>query len=152
MDMVGERELAWKAYERTRLMSKGFWSDPKICEAIDAHCQQRQGALGLGEMQPHGLKTQFDADLAKGLAYQKAQAEFEAQRTAEGIALDDPQFYAPFFAKEGRISSKIGVADYVKLPRWRMSAPRVLPALCFYAGLGSLVGLGIVGLKRRRAA
>ena len=23
---LGERELAWKAYERTRLMSKGFWS------------------------------------------------------------------------------------------------------------------------------
>jgi len=149
MGRVGERDLAWKAYERTRQMSAGFWSDPAICKAIDEHCAARQLALGVGEPTASRLKEQFDKDLAAGLAYQKAQADFEAARIVEGIALDDPTFYVPFFAKAGRISSKVGTADLVKTPRWRFSLPRVLPAVLFYGGLGSLVGLLIVRMKRR---
>jgi hypothetical protein len=150
MARVGEPDLAWKAFERTRRMSAGFWSDKNICEAIDKHCIKRQDEL-VGEGGYGKLMREFDENLAKGTAYQTAQAEFEAARIQEGIALDDPKFYMPFFAKEGRISSKLGSADYVKTPAWRFSPLRVLPALCFYAGVGSVLGMLIVSLRPKRA-
>lgn len=150
MARVGEPEPAWKAFMRTRKMSSGFWSDPKICEAIDKHCQKRQLEM-VSELSFDRLTKEFDENLAKGLAYQKAQADFEAARIQEGIALDDPQFYMPFFSKEGRISSKLGAADFVKTPAWRFTPLRVLPAVCFYGGLGSVLGMLIVWLKPKRA-
>ncbi|HYE18449.1 MAG TPA: hypothetical protein VEA69_08390 [Tepidisphaeraceae bacterium] len=114
MSCVGQRYIAWAAYERTaRLLQKAPF-DEKTRQALDEHIGRRQSMLagGMSRTDSEDLRRGFDADLKAGLDYQAAYQQYEADRIAAGASIDDPKFYDAFLAKHGEIATPPGLADF----------------------------------------
>jgi hypothetical protein len=140
---VGQRYIAWTAFERAALMAGGIWPDAKIQEGILAHCRRRQ--KGIEEQLPARevveLRPRFEKELAFGQRYQKAYQGYEAATIAQGLSIDDPRFYDgfDFEARLGPIASPIGDEDRFVVER-RPSWPRwSWPAVLFYSGLFAFI-------------
>ena len=113
MMRVGQRYLAWTAYERAGEMADRYWPDPKIQEKFVEHCRHRQ--FDIEEQLPSEnwkeRRQQFQDELAFGLRYQSAYQEYEAKRIKEGASIDDPHFYDAFHAEHGSVASPVGPED-----------------------------------------
>src|SRR5262249_39824706 len=71
---IGQRYLAWYAFERSALLKDGIWPDPDIRHKFEAQCRKRQAAI---ERQLPGENWQarrgeFQEKLAEGQRYQQA--------------------------------------------------------------------------------
>jgi hypothetical protein len=110
---VGQRYLAWAAYERASRMADRYWPDASIRKQFVAHCRKRQALLeaGMPEDERSRLQTAFESDLDVGRRYQHASQQYEADRIAAGASLDDPHFYDAFHAAHGSIASRVGPED-----------------------------------------
>lgn len=146
MIRVGQRHIAWSAYERTRRLLDGF-PDPKAAAQLIEHCQQRQSTIesALPADERLQLRPAFDADLKAGLDYQAAYQAYEATKLAAGASVDDPDFYNDFLARNGDIASDPGHADEVM---WRDSTPSQSLPLALLGG--GLLGLPTALATRRR--
>jgi hypothetical protein len=141
---VGQRYIAWCAYERAVLVSAGIGSE-EIRKAFVEHCRKRQqqieAQLPPGEVS--WIRPQFEKELAFGQRYQQAYQKYEEDRIREGASLDDPTFYDAFQAREGPIASPVGEADFFvtnSTGQLRVSWPVVI----LFAGIGaSLMGVCI---------
>jgi hypothetical protein len=113
MSRVGQRHIAWSAYERTIRLLDGF-SNKKTAKQLLEHCKLRQEQLEANmDVGPDRLRAAFDADLKAGLDHQSAYQAYEAKRLAEGASIDDPHFYDAFLSQHGDIASPTGHADEV---------------------------------------
>lgn len=157
---VGERHLAWSAFERAGLMAKFTWPDPLLQQRFKEHCRRRQAAieatLPAGEI--GALRPAFDAELALGLAYQKAYQQYEEQSIASfnpkgnpkeaGKSIEDPHFYDDFHAHHKSIASPASDADSFHTSKWWMPSWSVVMALLL-AGVFALVAAGWLPRDRR---
>jgi hypothetical protein len=145
---VGQRHIAWSAYERTRHLLDGF-PDQKAAAQLIAHCQQRQSIIesALPADERRQLRPAFDADLKAGLDYQAAYQAYESGKLAGGASADDPGFYDDFLTRHGDIASDPGRADEVT---WRESTPSQSLPLALLGG--GLFGLPTALVVRRRRA
>jgi hypothetical protein len=151
MQRVGQRRIAWCAYERAARLAERFWPDRAIQEQFVEYCRARQSLLEAG-LREHAdsLRQHFEAELAFGLRYQEAQHRYEEERIKAGASLDEPHFYNAFHARHGNIASPPGGADVmvVDVP----SRFAELPGVVFVAGLfafGTALGLWSSGRRRR---
>ncbi len=111
---AGQRYIAWTAFERAATLPHNC---PGDAEAFLAHCRRRQSAIEatLPPAEPSGLKAAFDAELAHGLAQQKA----------EGEVTPTPPGDADWF--------HVGLSA---VPSWPVIAAVLAAGLfCLYAGL-----------------
>jgi hypothetical protein len=110
---VGQRYIAWCAYERAASMGGGVSKDPAVARRFVAHCRARQERIEkqLPPEEVEALRPRFEAELAFGQRYQAAYQEYEARRIREGASLDDPHFYDAFDAEHGPIASPPGPAE-----------------------------------------
>jgi hypothetical protein len=142
MMRVGQRYIAWCAYERAVTMKDRFWPDPVFCDCLAAHCRRRQ-ALIEGQLAPEEqarLRPRFQAELAHGLEYQKEYQEYEGRRLAEGASLDDPHFYDAFDSRHDPIASPVGEADRIRTERPIPPGPAdLLPPVVLGAGLCAFI-------------
>ncbi len=117
MMRVGQRHIAWAAYERAARLKDGFWPDPTIQKKFEERCRYLQQTIEIGAERPGKLSwvEQFDRDLNLGQAYQKAYQEYETKQLAYGASVDDPHFYDSFEASFGPIASKVGKEEMVFL-------------------------------------
>lgn len=83
---VGQRYIAWCAYERAAGMEERFWPDADVRRQFVAHCRTRQELIEkqLPEGERAELRPRFRAELAFGQRYQQAYQEYEARRIAGG--------------------------------------------------------------------
>jgi hypothetical protein len=111
---VGQRHIAWCAYERAVRLQDRFWPDAGLQERFVAHCRVRQQAIlnELSARERDELPRRFEQELAYGQRYQEAYQRYQEQRIAAGASLDDPHFYDDFHARHGRIASPPGGADF----------------------------------------
>jgi tetratricopeptide (TPR) repeat protein len=154
---VGQHELAWLAYRRALDTSQRFASDEETRKRFVAHCDARQTLLErriaessdeTAEAVRGRLEGGFQKNLTEGKAYQKAQAEYEEAQIKAGIAIDDPTFYDAFYNSHGSIATPVGNDGGVEFTaRGWSRAINAFPAIIFYAGMGSMIGLL---LSRRR--
>lgn len=150
MERIGKWESAWKAYERAANLSDRFWPRDDVREGLVDHCRKRQKQLAerIAAETPDGtaaavadrLRQETKRSLAHGQQFQKAMADFEADRIAEGIPLNSPQFYRPFFESHGEIASPVGDEDFASVAQ-QNPLRDVFPAATLYAGLGCILGL-----------
>jgi hypothetical protein len=143
---VGQRYIAWSAYERAGRLASLAWPEPQMQQQFAALCRKRQ-ALIEGQLPPETvakLRPAFEKELARGEDYQRAYQRYEEQQIAAGKSLEDPHFYDAFHADHGSIASPVGPEDQFAVER---HAPVIsVPAILLCAGLGTLIGSGIVCL------
>lgn len=131
---VGQRHIAWTAYERAFRLKEHYWPERRIQAGFGEHCRTRQKSIedSLPRENWPARRVQFDKDLAAGLSYQKAYQENETERLAAGTPVNDPQFYDAFDKQHGPIATPFGAEDKIIL---REKVIEVLPARLFVAGL-----------------
>jgi hypothetical protein len=157
MDSLGQREIAWNAYERTVEMADHFWSDPAIRDHVVAQCRKLQHDIansdGGSELQAweDRHRAAHISELAWGVAYQKAYEDFEASRIAAGIGLDDPDFYKPFFQSRPSIASDPRLADDIRVRHYQaISFGDFFPCLVLGAGIFTALAVRFPNMAHQR--
>jgi hypothetical protein len=117
MMRVGQRRIAWCAYERAVRLADRFWPDREIQKRLVEHCRKRQSVIEeqFPDQERNQLRPQFDAELEYGLRYQKSYQAYEEDRIAEGRSIDDAHFYDAFFEGRDPIATPVGDADWVEM-------------------------------------
>jgi len=127
---VGQRYIAWSAFERASRLAGRFWPDPELQQFLRDHCRRRQAEIETTltyrpEAKPRnqpwqqvsppptpaevaGLRASFDAELAYGEGYQRDYQAFEAAKIAEGASVDDEHLFDEFLAARPPIASPVG--------------------------------------------
>jgi hypothetical protein len=132
---VGQRYVAWCAYERAVHLADRFGPTPQIRTGFVEHCRRRQAVIEgeLPDAEREVLRPRFEAELAYGLRYQQDYDRYEANRIAQGASLDDPHFYDDFHAQHGPIASPVGEADQFLAENYFSHFP--LPYMVLSAGV-----------------
>src|SRR5262249_60813156 len=105
MMRVGQRHLAWSAYQRAIREAKRFSSDEAIRAKFIEHCKARQTAFGFSEADTKDMEAKFESELQIGQGYQQAYQKFEEDQIGAGKDLDDPHFYDAFHAQHGNFAT-----------------------------------------------
>jgi len=159
---VGQRSIAWSAFERASRLAERYSADPEIQGFLREHCRNRQRDIELTPDRKGGrsaaeLRAAFDAELAYGQGYQKDYQEFEAAKIAEGASILDADVFADWPRRGEPVASRSGDEERVKVvtraDQYRY-ASRVARAWgVFGAGVSAFVMAAFLELVRRfRAA
>ncbi|SIO28233.1 hypothetical protein SAMN05444166_3466 [Singulisphaera sp. GP187] len=147
---VGQRSIAWAAYERASRLSSRFWPDPALQQFLRDHCRKRQAQIeqtlsykpstspstssvrSTAWQQvspPHAgdtaadLRARFDAELNFGEAYQRRYQQYEESKIAAGVSILDEHFFDDFPPGRVPIASPVGPEEwYVGVPTARIEA------------------------------
>ncbi|MCA9058989.1 MAG: hypothetical protein KDA85_10835 [Planctomycetaceae bacterium] len=151
---VGQRYLAWNAYERAAQLAERYSPDPALQQFLLDHCRHRQQEIEVSVNQDRGgespdqhqeLTAAFNAELAFGQQWQAAYQAYETQRIEDGHAISEPDFFADFDAQHDAIASPIGNEErYVYVSRRRINdyAKRATrSATILGAGCGAILPL-----------
>jgi hypothetical protein len=131
---VGQRYIAWTAYERAARMADRICPNPTVQQFLRNHCRKRQiqieetllfqtpespDRIPWQHVSPPpdaetvaGLRAQFEAELAHGQGYQRAYQEYEAKKIAAGANIADERFFDEFHAGWEPIASPVGPEDW----------------------------------------
>jgi hypothetical protein len=143
---VGQRHVAWAAFERAYRLADRYWPDATTQAFLRAHCRARQADIektllhpapaddrsarqnvgrSLSPEEVAALRPRFEAELAHGEGYQRAYQEYEAAKLAAGVPLGDPHFFDAFHAGREPIASPVGPEEqFAWVPRGLMSGAR----------------------------
>jgi hypothetical protein len=113
MMRVGQRHLAWSAYQRAIREAGRFSANPEIRAKFIEHCKTRQKGFGFTDAEIEELEGRFDVELNTGQSYHRAYQKYEEDQIAAGKDIDDPHFYDVFNAQHGNIATPVGDADFL---------------------------------------
>lgn len=119
---VGQRRIAWAAFERASRMADRYWPDAAKPQFLRDHCAKRQkfieGTLPAGEVAE--MRPQFEAELAFGENYQREYQEYEAAKIAAGADIRDEHLFDEFHRGREPIATEPGPEEYLvtKLRDW----------------------------------
>ena len=116
---VGQRRIAWTAYERARLLVSKFWPKPEIQQALRDHCNHRQKEIEatLPADEVAALRPNFNDELAFGLNYQREYQDYEAAKIAAGADIADEQLFDQFHKTHEPIASPTGPEEWYVFER-----------------------------------
>ncbi len=145
---VGQRYIAWTAFERAYRMKKHYWPDQRIVDGFGAHCRARQKLIedSLPNEDWPAVAVKFDKELTFGQEYQKAYQAYEANRIGERTRTDDPNFYDAFDRNHGPIATRVGNEDRAFGKYTRQLPGDPLPGSLLFAGLFAFAAAGIMWL------
>jgi hypothetical protein len=147
---VGQRYIAWCAYERAAAMADRVWPDADIQREFVEHCRRRQQIIEqqLAPEEVNTLRPRFEAELAYGQRYQKDYQQYEAERIRAGKSLDDPHFYDDFNAAHEPIASPVGEEEkfVAEKDQFMPVMPVNWPLAVFGAGICACIGAAVVRL------
>jgi hypothetical protein len=114
---VGQRRIAWCAYERAAAMCDRISRGEGIARDFLAHCRARQEMIEkqLPAEEVDELRPRFQAELAFGQRYQHEYQQYEERRIGEGASIDDPHFYDAFDAEHGPIATTTGPEEEIEI-------------------------------------
>ena len=144
---VGQRRLAWAAFERAGRLADRFWPDPALVQGLRDHCRSRQAEIvstladrstRQGSQRqipwqqvspPHDgdspaqLRARFAAELRFGESYPARLQAYERTRIAAGASVLDPDFEVGFPAGPIPIASPVGPEEwFVGIPPAKLKA------------------------------
>lgn len=156
---VGQRFIAWTAYERAKELAERFSPDPQKQEFLREHCRKRQteieeSVLANGEaFDPEEQRRQYQDELAFGLTYQASYQRFEEQQIAAGVPVDAPDFYAGFEQTAPKIATTPGREELMRYVPYQARNEYIDNAVrnwgLFGGGLGAFV-TALLGYLIRR--
>ncbi len=140
---VGQRHIAWEAYQRALEMSGRFWPEEAVRKPLIEHCRARKKLIesSMSDRDVQKMKRRFRQELQHGRDWQNAYRAFEKKRIRQGVSINRDNFHKPFLEKHGKIASDPGDADWI---RFKVTDDVIIPwvGILFFAGLGGLfVGL-----------
>jgi hypothetical protein len=113
---VGQRYIAWTAYERAHMLADRYGWKPEHAAFLREHCHHRQEniekELKLSAESLINLRQRFKAELAYGQRYQKEYHEYEAKQIAAGANIFDEHFYDDFHKGREPIATPLGPAEW----------------------------------------
>ncbi len=172
---VGQRYIAWAAFERAGRLADRFWPDPIARQFLRDHCKKRQDQIETtflyrdpdASRQPAWqhvsppppkevvatLRARFDAELAYGEGFQRAYQDYEEKKIAAGVPITTAHFFDGFYAGRKPVASPVGPEEwFARVPRERIqaySARRARAWGLFGAGLAAM-GAALLFRKRGR--
>jgi hypothetical protein len=157
MIRVGQRHIAWCAYERAAALAGQFWPDPELERGLVEHCRRRQATIteSLPRNEVARLRPTFEAELAYGEQYQREYQEYEAEHIRGGVSIDDPHFYDDFHVHHESIVSAVGteesyLANLGALEADESRLMRDLSASVLFAGVVAFTGACLMRWEARR--
>jgi hypothetical protein len=125
---VGQRFIAWTAYERASRTADRFWPDPALQQFLRDHCRRMQEQIEKtlsGDESAASLRSRFDEELAHGEQYQQAYQRHEANEIAAGVSINDKHLFDAFHASHDPIASPVGPEEsLVHVPQEKMDEYR----------------------------
>jgi hypothetical protein len=120
---VGQRFIAWTAYERAAMMADRFWPDPAVQQFLRDHCRRKQEQIedSLRDSGPRAMETlselrpRFSEELAHGEQYQRDYQRYEAEKIAAGAKISDEHFFDAFHKGREAIASPVGAEEWIDL-------------------------------------
>jgi hypothetical protein len=137
---VGQRYIAWTAFERASEMAESYSPDPELQELLRTHCRQRQSHLEetlLHSDAPNSggrssrretpwqhvspppsqeavasLRDAFRRELQFGRSWQQDYQDFEAAQLVKGTSLESADFFDEFLRAQPAIASVPGPEEY----------------------------------------
>ncbi len=170
---VGQRYIAWNAFERASRLAARFSADPDTQEFLRQHCSQRQtqieeslrfvAAPNSSRRSPawqnistpadpkvvDSLRHTFELELADGEKYQREYQAYEDSQIAAGRPIDDPNFFDEFHRDHGEIASPVGLEESILLVPRRARSKLESKDTFHTAILGAGVGAMCVALLQR---
>ncbi|MCA9050950.1 MAG: hypothetical protein KDA89_19570, partial [Planctomycetaceae bacterium] len=173
---VGQRYLAWNAFERASRMADRYSADPDIRRFLVSHCRGRQAAIeetlqfvstdDASRSNPpwqhisppptaetlSRLTSAFDAELEDAMAFRQRCETYEEQQIASGRSVFDADFYSEFGEDRASISSSVGLEETVLyVPRkvqnhWVSRRQRA--GTTFGSGIGAAFVAAVIQLVR----
>lgn len=170
---VGQRYIAWNAFERASMLADRYSPDPQAQEFLKTHCASRQAAIEetlrfVPRKNPRRrnppwqyislppepatidrMRTAFHAELNDGLAFQKEYQDFESDRLSQGHLTDDEHFFDDFTRNHESIATSVGREETVLIvpnPAMRAYIERhVQASTIFGSGIGAMIFASING-------
>ncbi len=151
---VGQRHIAWTAFERASRMADRFWPDPAKQQFCRDHCARRQKQIeeSLPANEVTELRPRFDAELAYGERYQREYQEYEAAKIAAGADLRDEHFFDDFNKGREPIATPPGPEEFLVTARVDYSGPAMTSAAGGVLGVGLTAFVLVVVWPRRKAS
>lgn len=156
---VGQRFIAWSAFERASRLADRYSNAPEIRGSLREHCRNRQAEIereinrGWGRPSEE-LRSAFDAELAYGQGYQKDYQDFEAAKIAAGGSIEDRRFYDDFPRLGEAVASPSGREEWVDAVLFSdlraRASERARAAALFAAGLTALATSAFLRLRPGR--
>jgi hypothetical protein len=145
---VGQRYIAWCAYERAAGMADRVWHAADIQRQFVEHCCRRQQIIErqLSPEEVKALRPRFVAELAHGQRYQKDYQKYEAERIRGGESIDDSHFYDDFDAAHGPIASPVGEEEKFVAEKGEFMPFVNWPVVVFAAGVSACLAACLVRL------
>jgi hypothetical protein len=111
---VGQRYIAWTAYERAHILADRYGWKPEHAAFLREHCRSRQQSIILDRPRDNEaeIRSQFQAELAYGQKYQKEYHEFETKKIAAGADIHDEHFFDDFHKGRDPIATPLGPAEW----------------------------------------
>ncbi len=142
MMRVGQRYLAWTAYERAIAMFDRFWPNLDVQKTFVEHCSNRQKIIEKQIPSENWAerRQQFQDELALGQGYQAAYQYYETRRIKEGASIEDEHFYDEFHAQQGPIASPVGPEDkFIVADARKPNLTLSWPLMLFFSGIFAFV-------------
>ncbi|QEL14228.1 hypothetical protein [Limnoglobus roseus] len=140
---VGQRYIAWTAYERASSLADKYGWKPEHATFLLQHCRGRQREIEqqLPANEVPKLRAQFEAELAHGQQFQHDYQEFEAKKIAAGADLHDEHFFDDFYKNREPIATPIGESEWYA----RVDREAIAPLQDWTKKSTALLWGGIVG-------
>ena len=149
---VGQRYIAWAAFERAGRLADRYWPSPEKQQFLRDHCGRRQKLIEdtLPAAEVAELRPRFEAELAFGEGYQREYQEYEAAKIAAGADIHDEHLFDDFHRGREPIATTPGPEEWLVTQRepWDWLIPIALSSGVFTSGLTALL---IARWLRRRA-
>lgn len=174
---VGQRSIAWSAYERAERLASRFWPDPGLQQFLRDHCRKRQAQIeetlayrpstasassrSTAWQQvspPHegdtaaSLRSRFDAELKFGEDEQRRYQQYEESKIAAGVSILDEHFFDDFRPGPVPIASPVGPEEwYVGVPPAKLAAYRAQRQQAWGMLGAGLAAIGAALVLRRQS-
>ncbi len=135
---VGQRHIAWAAYERASELAERFSPDSGLQMFLLDHCKARQAAIEetfrppkdgkddayapwnylgsrMDETAIGELRGNMHSELKLGTQYQQAYQDYETTKIAAGHSIDDEHFFDDFNSQHASIASKSGSEELTRI-------------------------------------
>jgi hypothetical protein len=116
---VGQRHIAWSAFERASRIADRYWPDPAKQQFLRDHCARRQKQIedNLPANEVAEFRPRFDAELAHGEWYQREYQEYEAAKIAAGADIREEHLFDDFHKTHDSIATPPGPEEYLVTTR-----------------------------------
>ncbi len=125
---VGQRFIAWSAYERASRLADRFSSDPALQQFLRDHCKRRQADIEQDvaktnpKILPAQLRLNFEKELAYGEGFQADYQAYESGKIKAGTPIDDLHFFDDFPRRNEKTASMSGSEEWFsRVPNARMA-------------------------------